>query len=45
MEKVEYKMETEFAAPPAWMCAPHVGKPWDWMAVAEKATVRALRGV
>ena len=36
VRKVEYKLETEFTGAPAWMTAPHISRPWDWMAVAEK---------
>jgi len=31
--KVEYRWETEFAAPPRWLKGPY---PWDWMALAQK---------
>ncbi len=33
MQKIEYKWDTEFAAPPKWMKTPH---PWDWLVFAQK---------
>jgi SAM-dependent methyltransferase len=33
MRKIEYKWDTEFAAPPKWMKAPY---PWDWLVLAQK---------
>ena len=36
IEKVEFSMKTEFPQPAKWMGEERVGRPWDWMAVAEK---------
>ncbi|MCE5340772.1 MAG: class I SAM-dependent methyltransferase [Planctomycetaceae bacterium] len=33
MQKIEYKWDTEFAAPPKWMKAPY---PWDWLILSQK---------
>ena len=38
VDKVEYNMRTEFAEPPEWMGEARIGRPWDWMAVAEKTS-------
>ncbi len=36
VEKVEYNMQSEFSVPARWMEEERIGRPWDWMAVAEK---------
>ena len=38
IEKVEFSMRTEFSEPPKWMGEERIGRPWDWMAVAEKTS-------
>ena len=36
IDKVEYSMTTEFPQPARWMEEQRIGRPWDWVAVAEK---------